>query len=248
MELARVRRKLLVVKSNVFAILMLLAVLSAAQKTPIQRTPKFQWEQGEPQELDKALADCDNISTGDRAALLSALAREYNNYPTPPSPMERAERTHVKFIDLNGDGVSEVIAQPIGDICGAANCPLFVFQKTGTNYRVILKKRAAQYVTVQKTRTNGYLDVVVGMHGSATEEGLFVYQFSSRRYRQTHCYNESLTELGRDGEVHELEKPRITPCQQQIDVISPTTLRPTFFLFPILIPGRELTAPARMLY
>lgn len=193
--------------------LMLLVVLSAAQRTPIQRTPKFQWGQGQPQGLDKALADYNNISAGDRAALLHAFAREFNDYPTPPSPMERAEQAHVKFIDLNGDGIPEVIAQPIGNICGAANCPLYVFQKTGTNYRVILEKGAAQTVTVQRTRTNGYLDVVVGMHGSATEEGLFVYQFGKGRYRRTHCYNESFTELGKDGEVHELEKPRITPCQ-----------------------------------
>lgn len=192
---------------------MLLVVLSAAQKTPIQRTSKFQWGQGEPQELGKALADYNKISTADRAALLRAVAHEFKDYPTPPSPMERTEQTHVKFIDLNGDGVLEVIAQPIGNICGAANCPLFVFQKIDTNFRVILKKGAAQTVTVQKTRTNGYLDVVVGMHGSATEEGLFVYQFSDGRYRRTHCYNESFKELGEDGEVHELEEPRITPCQ-----------------------------------
>jgi hypothetical protein len=192
---------------------MLLVVLSAAQRTPIQRTPTFQWGQGQPQELDKALADYNNISTGDRAALLHAFAREFNDYPIPPSPMERAEQTLVKFVDLNGDGVPEVIARPIGNICGAANCPLYVFQKTGTNYRAILKKGAAQTVTVQRTRTNGYLDVVVGMHGSATEEGLFVYQFSEGRYRRTHCYNASFTELGKDGEIHELEKARITPCQ-----------------------------------
>ena len=204
-ELAKIQRKLLVVKSGLFMMLMLLVVLSAAQRTPNNRTPKFQWGQGQPQELYKALADFNNISTGDRAALLHAFAGECNDYPTPPSPMERAEQTRVKFIDLNGDGVPEVIAQPIGDICGAANCPLYVFQKIGTNYRVILTKGAAQTVTVQRTRTNGYLDVVVGMHGSATEEGLFVYQFSEGRYRRTHCYNESCAELGKDGEIHEHE-------------------------------------------
>ena len=192
--------------------LMLLVVLSAAQRTP-QRTPKFQWGQGQPQELDKALADYNNISAEDRTALLHAFAREYSDYPSPPNPMERAEQTRVKFIDLNGDGVPEVIEQPIGNICGAVNCPVYVFQETGTNYRVILKKGAAQTITVQRTRTNGYVDVVVGMHGSATEEGLFVYQFSGGQYRRTHCYNESLTEVGKDGEVHELETPRITPCK-----------------------------------
>lgn len=210
---ANIRRRVPVVKSGLFTMLMLFVVLSSAQRTPDQRAPKFKWGQGQAQELDKGIADDDNISAGDRTALLHAFAREFNDYPTPPSPMERAEQTRVKFIDLNGDGIPEVIAQPIGDICGAANCPLYVFQKSGTNYQVILKKGAAQTVTVQRTRTNGYLDVVVGMHGSATEEGLFVYQFSEGRYRRTHCYNESFTELGKDGEVHELEKPRITPCQ-----------------------------------
>jgi len=209
---AKIRRKVSVVKSVPFIMLVLLVVASAAQKTPIKQTPEFHFGPGEPQEL-KALAEYKDVSAGDRAALLHVLTREFSNYPTPPGPMERAEQTRVKFIDLNSDGVPEVIAQPIGNICGAANCPLYVFQKTGTNYRVILKKGAAQMVTVQRTRTNGYLDVVVGMHGSATEEGLFAYQFSEGWYRQTHCYNESYTYLGKDGEVHELEKPRITPCQ-----------------------------------
>jgi len=192
---------------------MLLVVLSAAQRTPIQPTPKFQWGQDQPRELDKALADYNNISTEDRVALLHAFASEYNNYPRPPSPMERAEQTRVKFIDLNGDGILEVIAQPIGNICGAANCPLYVFQKTATNYRIILEKGAAQTVAVQGTRTNGYVDVVVGMHGSATKEDLFVYQFSEGQYRRTHCYNASFTEVGKDGKVNELETPRITPCK-----------------------------------
>lgn len=210
---AKIRRKVLVVKTSLFATLMLVVVLFAAQKTPLQQTPKFQWGQGEPQELDGALADYSNISKADRTALLRAFAHEFKDYPTPPSPMERAEQTRVKFIDLNGDGVPEVIAQPTGNICGVANCPLFVFQKTATNYRVILEKGAAHYVTVQKTRTNGYLDVVIGTHGSATEETLFVYQFSDGRYRRTHCYNESFTQLCQDGAAHELEKPRITLCQ-----------------------------------
>jgi hypothetical protein len=128
--------------------------------------------------------------------------------------MERAEQTLVKFVDLNGDGIPEVIAQPIGNICGAANCPLYVFQKTGTKYQVILEKGAAQTVTIQKSRTNGYLDVIVGMHGSATEQGLFVYQFRQGRYWRTHCFNASFTYVGKDGEVHELEEARITPCKK----------------------------------
>ena len=94
---------MLLVKNGVFTMLMLFVVLSAAQRTPIHRPPKFQWGEGQSLDLDKSLADYNNISTGDRTAILNALARKFEDYP-PPSPMERAERTLVNFFDLNGDG------------------------------------------------------------------------------------------------------------------------------------------------
>ena len=129
--------------------------------------------------------------------------------------MERLEQTRVEFIDLNSDGFPEVIAHLSGDACSpTGNCPLYVLRKTGKNYRVILEKQAAQSIFVQKTRSNGYSDVVVRMHGSATETGLFVYQFRQGRYWRTHCYDESFTYIGKDGEEHELEEPRITPCRK----------------------------------
>jgi hypothetical protein len=79
--------------------LVLLVVASAAQKTPINRTLEFHWGAGEPQELDKALTEYKDIGAEDRSALLHAFAREFSDDPTPPSPMERAEQTRVKFID-----------------------------------------------------------------------------------------------------------------------------------------------------
>jgi hypothetical protein len=91
---------------------------------------------------------------------------------------------------------------------------LYVFEKTGTNYRVILEKGAAQTVSIKKTRTNGYLDLIVGMHGSATEQGLFVYQFRRGRYCRTNCFNASFTYVDKNGEVHELEEARITACKK----------------------------------
>jgi len=193
--------------------LVLLAVGSAAQKTPTQRRAGFQWDWEHPQKLNKVLGDYNDISPGDRSALLSALTPKFSNYPSPPASKERAEQTRVEFIDLNSDGTQEVIAQLSGDACSpTGNCPLYILRKTGTNYRVILEKGAAQTVTVQRTRTNGYFDVVIGMHGSATQQGLFVYQFREGRYRRTHCYNAFFTYLGKDGEVHDLEVPRIDPC------------------------------------
>lgn len=194
--------------------LVLLVVVCAAQRAPRQPKAGFQWDWEHPRLLDKAIADYKDIRSEDRSALMRTLIPKFGDYTSPPSSTERAEKTRVEFIDLNSDGVPEVIAQLSGDACSpTGNCPLYILRKTSADYRVILEKGAAQTVTIQKTRSNGYLDVVVGMHDSATEQGLFVYQFSDGRYRRTHCYNASFSELGKDGEVHDLEEPRITPCQ-----------------------------------
>ncbi len=202
-------------RSRFLITVMLLAVISAAQKPPAKRTPGFRLEGGEPQQLGESLAEHKRVSRADREALLRALAPNFNDYPAPPSPMERAAQTLVNFVDLNADGVPEVIAKGSGDACSpTGNCSIYVLQKSGTTYRVILEKGAGKTVTVQKTRTNGYRDIVIGMHGSATEQGLFVYQFGDGRYRRTHCYNASFTYRDENGEIHELEKARITPCQK----------------------------------
>jgi len=92
------------------------------------------------------------------------------------------------------------------------NCPFWVFRKMKAAYRLLLEKEAIQTFTIQRTQTNGYLDLVLGMHGSATEQGLFVNQFRDGRYRRTACYDASWTYLGNDGENHDLKVPRITPC------------------------------------
>ena len=43
---------------------------------------RYLWSAGQPQELAKVLADDNNISSGDREALLHAFAREFSDYPT----------------------------------------------------------------------------------------------------------------------------------------------------------------------
>jgi hypothetical protein len=77
-----------------------------------------------------------------------------------------------------------------------------------------LEKGAVQDFTIQPTQTNGYFDLVLGMHGSATEQSLFLYQFRDGRYRRTGCYDANWTYLGKDGEYHHLKQPRITACKK----------------------------------
>jgi hypothetical protein len=49
------------------------------------------------------------------------------------------------------------------------------------------------------------------MHGSATEQGLFVYRFANGRYRRSACYDANWQRLVGD-EWQDLKEPMITPC------------------------------------
>ena len=125
-----------------------------------------------------------------------------------------AAATRVKLVDLDGDGRPEVIAQGIGDVCSrTGNCPFWVFQRVASGYKVILEKGAVQTFTVQPTRSNDYSDLLLSMHGSATEQELYSYQFGHGRYRSIACYDANWSYLDENGRIHELKRPRITPCR-----------------------------------
>jgi hypothetical protein len=120
--------------------------------------------------------------------------------------------TRVKPIDLNSDGVAEIVAQGIVNCGATGNCPFWIFQKAGKGYRLLLEDNG-QAFTIQPNRTHGYNDIVVRAHGSATQSGLSEYKYNAGRYVREGCYNAEWTIL--EGEhVRELKEPRITrfPC------------------------------------
>src|SRR5262245_48204554 len=162
-----------------------LAVGAGAQKLTPHPAPILHWNWRESQELvasTQSLATFKEISEPERAKLLNALAEQFKG---EAQPNERAAKTRIKFLDLNGDGVPEAICQSFDtESCSpTGNCSFWIFQKSGTGYKLLLSKRAIQTFTIQNGQTSGYYDVVLGMHGSATEQGLTVYQFRDGRYR-----------------------------------------------------------------
>lgn len=175
----------------------------------------FHWNWRDTQTADHTLAEDTQISTADKASLLKVLTLQFKG---DPQPSVRAAETRIKAIDLNGDGVPEIIAQTVGvgNWCSpTGNCAFWVFQKAASGYKVILDKGAVQSFTVQAARNDGFSDLVLAMHGSATEQDLYLYRFSHGSYHRTACYDANWEYLDKNGELHELKEPRITHCQQR---------------------------------
>jgi hypothetical protein len=118
--------------------------------------------------------------------------------------------TRIKMIDLNHDGTAEIVAQGMVNCSATGNCPFWIFQKKARGWKLLLESEG-QTFTIQKTSTNGFRDIVVTMHTSATESGLTDFRFSDGRYYDRGCYDASWEVL--EGEkVRELKEPTIVPC------------------------------------
>jgi len=129
-----------------------------------------------------------------------------------------AANTRVELVDLDGDGAPEVIAQA-NDImlgCGATgNCAFWIFKKASTGYKLLLDTRegdgigGAQLLTVEKTRTNGFSDLVLAAHDSAFEKTLVFYRYRNGSYHESACYDATWISTA-GGKWRELKNPVIS--------------------------------------
>ena len=116
-------------------------------------------------------------------------------------------------IDLNSDNTPEYIVQARGSICGAANCPMWVVERSGSSYSVLLETGSIQTLHVLSGTNNGYRNVVTRWHGSATSSMEILYGFSRGKYRQIKCEMVDYEILNDRGETVELETPQRTVCR-----------------------------------
>lgn len=124
---------------------------------------------------------------------------------------KNAFATRITLLDLNGDAISEVIAQGMVSCGATGNCPFWVLKKSKQRYEVILEGEA-QTFTVQQSSTNGFRDIVLFTHGSYSSGGLTNYQYREGAYRDVGCYSYDWTVLEAEN-VRELKEPRINPCR-----------------------------------
>ena len=123
-------------------------------------TPAWNWRRA--QELsEKDSLRKQTVSEKNREPLLRAIKKELQEYwgSVPlldgESVDESALRVRIRLVDLNSDGVPEVIAQPSGIYCSpTGNCPIWIFERAGSEYKQVLEDTGAtQTFTVTNERS-----------------------------------------------------------------------------------------------
>jgi len=168
--------------------------------------PEFHWNSRNAQELNwKQNIRASKLSPLKRRALITAVSAQLHT--------KDVFNTRIKEIDLNGDGKAEIIAQATDDnACSpTGNCRFWVFQWSRDHYNLLLESQA-QTFTIQPLKTDGFHDLVLGFHGSATDTRLTEYKFEGEVYRSSGCYEGNWSYFDEKGERHELKEPRITAC------------------------------------
>jgi len=180
------------------------------------------WEWRHSEYAEQTLRQA-KVTNAERAAIAKAIASQVGPYTSDmqflgiDSEQQLKDAildTRVELVDLNGDGIREVVAQgTYKEGCSpTGNCPFWIFQKSGRKYRLLASFDGIQTFQIQRTRSNGFRDIVVEQHGSATERTLRLLQYSRGSYHGVGCYYANWTVLEGDT-VRELKEPLLTPCE-----------------------------------
>lgn len=92
-------------------------------------------------------------------------------------------------VDLNNDKIKEVIVYTGGPHCGAWECPVYIFKKSGSGYRLIGKTGAASneaQIAVLKNRSNGWLNLATLLYHSGEMKFIWkLHKFDGSQYYNT---------------------------------------------------------------
>jgi hypothetical protein len=169
------------------------------------------------------LSNVTALSQRDRATLTQAIMGELG---TDKEDLEIdserelrsvASESRAEVVDLNGGGHLTVVVQASGDKGGCSptgNCPFWIFEKETGGWRLLFDRahpREAQTFMLRSTRTNGYRDLILSMHGSAYSSDLTIYHFRGGIYRAVACYEANWHSANPDDD-RPLKSPRVEPC------------------------------------
>lgn len=92
-------------------------------------------------------------------------------------------------VDLNSDGTKEVIVYTASPRCGAWECPVDIFKKSGSGYHLIGKTAAASneaQIAVLSSKSNGWLDVATLVYNSQEMKSNWkLHKFNGSEYKNT---------------------------------------------------------------
>ena len=106
----------------------------------------------------------------------------------------------------------DLIVTDLSGCSPTGNCSIWVLRPVKKQYRVVLEA-IGQIFTIMSARANGFRNIKIRMHGSATMSEVKTYKFNGTRYVRTGCYNEIFKELDKEGKLQKLDNPRTAPCQ-----------------------------------
>jgi len=187
------------------------------------RNPQGRWEFERQDELNwrASIRRSKNIEPSERKRLVKVITDALRDSGVVEDGLDLEQRlaqvapeTRIKYVDLDGDGKPEVVAQAGGDGSGCSqtgNCPFWILHRQGESYEILLAGEA-QTFTIQRTRTKRYLDIVLSRHGSAFESEARTYTFDGEFYREGSCFDLEWSALGSGDKMHKLKNPRISPC------------------------------------
>jgi hypothetical protein len=206
------------------------ALLSLMTAYALSPRTHFVWDWRHSQELSykRTLQNSTELTTQDKTAIRKTISGWVHSHADGDSDNSAValkallRNLRIKAVDLNGDGIPEFVVQPTGpnDWCGATgNCVLWIFQRSERDFSLIFDSEqgngvgAAEMFNVLPHRTNGYSDLVLAAHDSASEKTLFLYKFDGRQYRPHECYDADW-QTYTNGEVGYSKEPTITTCEK----------------------------------
>jgi hypothetical protein len=208
-----IHRKLLLA----LLILFLVAPASSQSRTEVHAV-RAVLRQGKELPHYPTIATSKGISADQRKQLVALIVAEIRpDAEVDGITSQREQRklalgTRVKLADLNGDGTPEVILQAwdIKAGCGATgNCPAWVFQQDGKNLRKIFDSGSFQRLAVTSETHEGFRDIALIAHESASEQSITFYQFRKGKYKEGRCFDANWMN---PSNFSSLKQPTIKPC------------------------------------
>ena len=165
---------------------------------------------------DPSVGNTSKLKEADRTALIDAITARLQKPMTDRGfdddrIREIASTARIRLVDL-GKGNAVVLATSISmeGGCDGTNCPFWIFQNSPDGYISLLDTVAASY-TIQPDSTNGFSDLVMMRHVSASESSLTLYHYGDGKYVDAGCYTATWP-AAKDGETPD---PEISPCKAE---------------------------------